>query len=48
MEYEFRCETCGETNATWERPTGMWAEQYLLPLEVDCWNCGAVNLPPND
>lgn len=47
MDDEYRCETCGETNSVGDRPSGLWAEQYLLPVEADCWNCSAVNLLPD-
>ncbi|MEU5219876.1 hypothetical protein AB0G79_27320 [Streptomyces sp. NPDC020807] len=46
MDDEYRCEICGEANSVWDRPSGLWAEQYLLPVEADCWNCSAVNLLP--
>ncbi|WP_309049975.1 hypothetical protein [Streptomyces sp.] len=30
------------------KPTGFWTERYNLPTEWECWNCGAINITPED
>jgi hypothetical protein len=48
MDFEFECGWCGTDNAVYGKPAGFWTEQYRLPEEWDCWNCGGLNYTPDD
>ncbi|MFE7113583.1 hypothetical protein ACFU98_46415 [Streptomyces sp. NPDC057575] len=47
MNFEFECWRCDADCVVYGKPAGFWTEQYRLPEEWDCWNCGAVNVTPD-
>ncbi|WP_187767440.1 hypothetical protein [Streptomyces cacaoi] len=48
MEFEYACWRCDADCAVYGKRRGFWTKWYELPSEWTCWQCGAINLTPDD